>query len=898
MNVETMDKDVLPDLEFALVYNGCLTTAGSDTITGNTIWDDPYLGVHKDIFISPQASLTLKGKVAFSPESDIFVDRGGKLSIDGGYLTGLCDGLWNGIDVWGDARQIQVNAYQGMVEVINGGTIEFADTAISTAKYNGIYTIPSGGIVICKDAVFKDNYVGVNFAPYVNPLGVYIPNLSRFSRTNFLITDDYYSLDNLIRTAPRCGMNMDGVHGINIKGCNFTNGSLAEKRSHGSGLINMNAWYYIANNCEEDNQNPCTNYLPCRFEGWDYGIKSLNDWSLNTITVDSADFIDNYRGIFMSLTSDATIIRNRFELNADDAYISNGDTLIGIYTEHCNRYQIEENKFSGFDPGTYKLVGMHILNSGTEFNEIYNDSLLNLTYGIIAAGENKNKDGTDGLCIKCNDFVECETDIYITPDGGNDLDLSGIATYQGLPGNLAPPGTNPNSMGAGNTFTSDGYPLLDYNYYNSPDLDLLYYTHQPNTEQSKLRPFPYNNTEPFEDGFVRYSKDTSCPSHLNQGEIQLQMEKILLASLNNEITNYQDTLSQYVDGGDTQELDFEIQTSFPEDAIPLRQQLLDESPYLSDTIIKSAIARENVLPNAMIRDVLVSNPQVSKTPSILNKLGNRVDPIPDFMMAEIMDGINNLGGKEQLERSLSKHFNGKGISFSKILRFYKNDTLNSFSSDSLVAIYENDNSLNSDYQLVFYILSEEDTLEEFNILTNIPVKYTLDGEQQNTLAFYQELVDILIQLQIDSTNIDSLIYNGLVGLANIGQEIPGIFARNLLINSDLFIFREPIYLPSNLKKTPIWAENHDSLNSKESYLKVFPIPSGPFIIIEYNLPDFTETALVKIYDVNGRDLIQLPLDDKQNQRIVDTKILPRGTYLVTLFINDNAIETEKINIIN
>jgi hypothetical protein len=897
MNIETMDKDVLPDLEFALVYNGCQTMEGTETISGDITWDDLYYSLHKDILIGPQSTLTIKSKVACSSESDIFVDRGGRLIIDGGHLTGLCNELWNGIDVWGDAKQIQVNTYQGLVEVINDGIIEFADTAISTAKYNGIYTIPSGGIVICKDAVFKDNYVGVNFAPYVNPLGAYIPNLSRFSRTDFLITDDYYSLDNLIRTAPRCGMNMDGVHGINIKGCNFTNGSLAEKRRRGSGIINMNAGYYITDICEEDNQNPCTNYLPSRFEGWDYGIKSLNDWSLNTITVDSADFIDNYRGIFMSLTSDATIIKNRFELNADDAYFPNGDTLIGIYTEHCNRYQIEENKFTGLDPGTFKLVGMHILNSGPEFNEIYNDSLLNLTYGIVAAGENKNKDGTDGLCIKCNDFIDCATDIYITPDGGNDPDLSGIATYQGLPGNLAPPGTDPNSMGAGNTFTSDGYSLLDYNYYNSPGLDLIYYTHQPNTEQSKLRPFPYDNLEPIADGDVNYSKDTSCPSHLNEFVIQLQMEKNLLVAEDAQITSYQDTLTQYIDGGDTPGLDFEIQTSFPEDALQLRQQLVDQSPYLSDTVMMSAIAKEDVLFNAMLRDILTANPQSAKSADILSALENKFDPMPDYMMAEIMVGLDILGGKEQLERNLARHQDLKARSFSRIVHYYKNDTVDASSRDSLLIFMEDNFAILTHYQLIFCQLYIGDTTAAINALNSIPLDFSLNTLQLSTQNLYHYLVDILIELQTDSTGIDSTLMSDLAALADEPDELPGIFARNILIITDLIPYDEPVYLPANLKKSPVWDKQIDKSYSEEKFLKVFPNPAGTFFIIEYDLKNYTGPASITISDLLGREITEFNLKDRRNQRIINTISFSSGTYLIKLHSNDNLFETQKVKIV-
>ena len=107
------------------------------------------------------------------------------------------------------------------------------------------------------------------------------------------------------------------------------------------------------------------------------------------------------------------------------------------------------------------------------------------------------------------------------------------------------------------------------------------------------------------------------------------------------------------DGGDTDGLSMDVNTAMPDEALETRQELLNESPYLSDTVMKQAIYQENVLPNAMIRDVLVANPQSAKSVEMMNMLDMRLYPMPQYMKDEILQGKNILSAKDQIESQIS-----------------------------------------------------------------------------------------------------------------------------------------------------------------------------------------------------------------------------------------------------
>jgi hypothetical protein len=234
---------------------------------------------------------------------------------------------------------------------------------------------------------------------------------------------------------------------------------------------------------------------------------------------------------------------------------------------------------------------------------IYNNDFHNLGWATQAQELNRGKVGT-GLTIKCNDYQDCYQDITVTSNVQGDQ--YGIKSNQGTDSDLS---TAP----AGNTFShlsNNGNLVSDY--YNSNSCGNITYWHHRQNILSNLYVIPtyYSDTSillkiNIDAGY--FEKTSSCPSNFhNKSQLVIRGD---IASSKSSEEIYVDSLNLLVDDGNTTAMNLDVATSLPPETMELRDQLLDASPYLSDTVMVNAAEKEDVLPNSIITEVLTANPQ-------------------------------------------------------------------------------------------------------------------------------------------------------------------------------------------------------------------------------------------------------------------------------------------------
>jgi len=732
----------------------------------------------------------------------------------------------------------------------------------------------------------------VPFLSYPNPQQSMIRNVTFITQGPFC---DHLS-------TPQTFVSLFDIKGLVFQACNFTNDNNGEDSifpapiTSGIGITSIDASFSVIEQCT-GSIVPCQQWISSVFNDLYYGIKAENTNPTNTILINKCEFNRIHRGIYLSGVDFPQITSSSFKLPKFYMQNSGPDTVYGLYLNACTGYKVQENQFMKINGWSGVLcksfIGTIINNSGINPNEIYNNSFNNIGIGILAQSINRSQDGKTGLCLKCNDFNKTAYDQAVTNQGLPLTTIWGISHYQGAP---SPNDTSP----AGNSFSMTHDPSVSNGLsdINNNGGSIYYYYHQSWTPYFRIRPIYI--TSNITTGWVvgtSYTKSRACPSRLRNdnttyNSMELLSEQAQVLSLNNQ-------LNALIDGGNTEATATNINFSLPTDALQIHDDLLSKSPYLSDTVMKSAIIKESVLPNEMIRDILVANPQSAKSDSVLNELDNRFVQMPEDMMDEIMAGKDTLGSKENLEAQIANHQLNETYSFNELVRFYKLDTIDTWAEDSLLILLQNRSDLSTKYILAFEYLDRNENENVTQVLKNIPTQFGLSLEEQQQYQDYDNYFQIMIDLKsqnhtIFDINTDQ--QNQLMELAIHGSDPVQTYARNALIANNLITYQEPVNLPDEKKSAPAAKVPKLYETHKGNLLKIFPNPAKQYVIIEYKISDEFKNSgniILTIMTSDGRIVEVRNIVKPQDQLLINCHELSSGSYICKLACGKNVLGVGK-----
>jgi len=284
---------------------------------------------------------------------------------------------------------------------------------------------------------------------------------------------------------------------------------------------------------------------------------------------------------------------------------------------------------------------------------------------------------------------------------------------------------------------------------------------------------------------------------------------------------------------------------------------MNKSPYLSDTVISTAIEKENVLPGAMIRDIMVANPKAAKSEILMSKLDERWTPLPEYMKGQILAGRSVVSIREETESRLTAFKLEKAKYFNSLVRYYLNDTVNPQASlDTLEILLQNENSLNAKYQLTMLSLERGALSEGLAVLNDIPTQFELTASEAEAHSQITEYYTFLSDMAQQGKNVfeaDSAQIATLIDLEVNQSGMANVYARNILLALNRMEYEEPIILPDLLKSSAAMDEYKELLSKvadAPGFIKVKPNPAKDYIIIEYELEREAD-ASIEINDITG-----------------------------------------------
>lgn len=843
------------------------------TITNNQVWNDKIIS--SDIIINSGAELTIKGTVQMGTDNQVLVQKGGKLILDGGRLTNneCLNKPWKGITVQGTASGTQNHTDQGFVHLFNGAIIENAYIGIHCVNpaipidgggtvEDPNYLPKGGGIVLAYNSKFINNQAAVQFEKYDKY------SMSRFERCTFEIDSSLLSNFN-----PAYMVRFNQVNSINILGCSFK--SSANRLING--IYSYHSSFAVDRKCSGDN---CSEQTLSSFENLNYAIYSLSRTGGKTFSVKYANFTKNRRGVFANATDNLRISNNTIAMYRKNPLVA--DTISGIYLNNCTGYIVEENELRNMETVTgYTTYGMYINNSGTANNMVYNNKLFNCNYGITAMDKNRSKDGSAGLLLKCNQFTNVKMDIAVIKTNPFESGM-GIAASQGSYNILNPDCKDP----AGNLFS-----LLTINDYWSIRNEcekIDYYHHNP-TDMPRVEPSNIINTTK-KNTLLIFSIETCCPSNTSGGGSG-SIDGVTLA-YKSEADTASRLLTALIDDGNTNDKVVDVKLAFPSEALLVRDDLLQISPFVSDTVIKTAINREELLNNAMLRDIMVANPHSAKSEPLMQELDMRLDPMPEYMRDEILEGVFLLSDKELLEARRDMKQSLYQYGFNRLLSACLTDST-TMPVDSLISLLSADGSFNSLLKKAWILLETGDTTGALNQISNISSQLELTSEEYNELNQQQSYLQWIIANPI----VDEIATETLVNFMQSSSSSVSSAARSILVANNMMVYDELYLKPDLTKSIEIRTPKKFSAIPSEFFLKVYPNPAHDFLTIEYNSSTDKANVEVELSDESGRKVYSKKLIRQLDAIILDTRNFKSGNYIIKLVVDNITAKSSKVLIV-
>ena len=851
-------------------FNDCFVSQGYD------LEDNHYFS--GNLVIESGANLTINGGILFFEEdSKIIIEPGGKLILNGTTCTAPCDQTWAGIEVWGmpGIHQYEVNGEcaQGILELKGGAIIENAVTGVMLGEKIGDNYYQTGGILVTNyddeqfAALFINNQRSINIGDYHNylpndPNEREVSNLSIIENCMFEINEDY-----LMGAWWHTHIYLYQVNGIRIKGNTFVNNYTLTPSGHG--INAYQAGFKVEGICTSV-IDPCPeqSLIPNTFINFKKAVNLYNAYPY-TLTVKNAEFYNNTNGILLTNANNASILFNVFHIGENPGEGEEGcegdDPSYGIDMINCTNFAVEENEFykaSGAPAGNY--IGIRVNSCPSRSDLIYKNLFEGISIGNQAEGWNRSGNAETGVSYFCNENSGNNYDFYVS----NEAVIRGYIGYYNEP--------------SGNKLSSTAQVQFQ-NDYTEP---IIYFFNQ--NVSNEVLTTPSQHVFP-----IGINDNNTCPSHYGgqggtEGSIVLTDEEILgkEADYFQNYTDYNSIETLYtslLDGGNTEVLKTEVETSWPEEMWELRAELLGNSPHLSKEVLMTAADKTDVLPESVLFEILSANPDELRKEELISYLENKEQPLPQYMIEILTQLANGVSYKTVLLSEMESYQAKKIAAAQDIVRSIMNEDEPDFVE--LRNWLDNIGGIESDKQIISTFIAERDYTSAQNLLNMLPSLYELSGDELNEYYDYKVIQELLINLDQQNRTVFNLTANELANITDIAENGSGgsrSFALGILQFAYDYEYCNCPDLPENIQLKDSKVDKDMLAKAMGLEITANPVPAKEWTAIDYQLPYSVEKGIIEISDNFGKIMQRIDVTDQKGQFVLDTRNYQSGIYYYTI----------------
>lgn len=283
----------------------------------------------------------------------------------------------------------------------------------------------------------------------------------------------------------------------------------------------------------------------------------------------------------------------------------------------------------------------------------------------------------------------------------------------------------------------------------------------------------------------------------------------------------------------------------------------------TSNVSEEELAEKENFPKALARDILVANKHAGKDAMVVDKLENRTDELPEYMLTQIKNAAaSGMSGKELLENSI----NGQTENYEKALNLQVS-TLNSDTTATLSdyeAVLGTTEGIAHQAELVAAYLRLGTTAEIVAAIQNFETNTVGTNGNTNEISDYTTLYNTILSVKNRNGSTDSLTTDEINTLTSIAgtTNAAQVNARLLLeIATDTRTYVEPL---------PVWvaqpamrkAKKVEKVRNETPFISVLPNPAKEYVTIQFS-KSITQ-GNIKIYNTEGKQVFESKITENTN----------------------------------